>query len=304
METVTPFIFRLIHRAFNLGQSHSTTRRAREEARYAREKIIMLEQRPSPLPPARRKISQSSLATHFQPLSPLFTKLPPEIRQKIYELVLGGSVVHLVHSKRRITVHHRSEVVEDFDHEEQVGSAAIQEIPYLDWNSGNNELPTLDLSSQQSLSLLRTCHAIYTEAISVLYTSNVFTVSSPLVLIYLHDYILLPQRFSEIRHLNLYWTYFTTPGHFCGRIYAPYDKETWTRFWDLVAGMSLRSLGIRLEYWGSDEGRSMEAGWIQPLLKIKAINRVGLKIEHRVGPWTYMRLSEMERKIQKQWTTV
>lgn len=303
MDRIACLGSRLIHRAFDHGRSRSQKRRDEEDARYAREKIDVVELRPAPLAQNRRNLSKISLITHSQPLSLLCTKLPPEIRQNIYELVLGGSVTHLVHGKKRILMCNRSELAEQIDHGEQIGRVAIQETPYVDWIEGRNMLPILDQCSKNLLSLLRTCHAIYAEAIPVLYNSNVFTIASPIVLIYLHDYVLLPQRFSEIRHLNLFWTYFSDAALFCGRMYAPYDDESWTRLWDLIAGMNLRTLGIRLEYVGFAEC-SLESGWIQPLLKVKGVDRVGLKLEHRVGPGNEVRLNDMEKQIEKQWTSL
>jgi len=189
MERIARFGFGLIYRAFNHGRSNSQRRRQYEETRFAREKVDVVEQRPPPLPPTCRNLSQTCLTTHPQTLSLSFTKPPPEIRQSIYELVPGGSVTHLVHGKKRIVVHHRSEVAEEIDHSGQVGIVAKQEASYVDWINGRNEHPALDQCAKNLLSLLRTRLAIYAEAISVLSNSNVFATASPLVLIYLHDHI-------------------------------------------------------------------------------------------------------------------
>lgn len=226
-------------------------------------------------------------------------KLPLEIRQYIYKFVLGGRVTHLVHGRKRILMQQRSEVVEEIDHTRQGGSIAIQRTPYVDWIEGSDELKPLDQCSKQLLSLLKTCHVIYAEGIPIFYSSNVFTIASPLVLIYLHDHILLPQRFSQIRHLNLLWTYRRYCAELYERKYAPYDNESWIRLWDLIAGMDLRTLGIDIAYNGGGEC-STETDWVQPLMKVKGVERVGLALTYM---FPYLRLNDLEEQIEKQWTS-
>jgi len=67
--------------------------------------------------------------------------------------------------------------------------------------------------------------------------------------------------------------------------------------------MNLQTLGIHLEYVGFVEF-SLKTSWIQPLLKVKGVDRVGLNLEHRVGPGNEVRLNDMEKQIEKQWTFV
>ena len=67
------------------------------------------------------------------------------------------------------------------------------------------------------MSYPQTRHTGYAEAISFLYNSNIFTMGYPLVLLYLKDYLLLPQRFAETRHLQLVpWIRFSDPKYITG----------------------------------------------------------------------------------------
>lgn len=293
----------LAYRAFNHGRSYQQSIEHRKAVRYAKEKARTLEQRPSPLPKARRNLSQTSLSLHPQPTCPLLTRLPPEIRQRIYVYVLGGRIIHLTHISKRI-VHQQLEISEHQlnDEEPPTGEIPIQMPPNIEWDDELTRIPHRPQFSTVDLSLLQTCHAIYAEAIPSLYNSNTFSMASPLVLLYIKDYILLPQRFEEIRHLQLIpWVYFENPEHFTGRIHAPYDEKTWSNFWTVVAGMGLRSLGLWVEYWGKAEECCIDADWIKPLLKVKGVNEVGIQLQFRAGPWDTRRLRGLEKDIEKSW---
>ena len=301
MKRLLRHIFR---RQIARGGYCGTNRQADDEANFTRQMQVLLDERPSPLPKRRRRLSQTSLVRYPQEGSPFFTKLPPEIREKIYEFVLGGRVIHLMERNGKATIHHIAKVNEILDCNEQAGNFVIQESPFDLWTKSST-FPPLDQTSKHLLSILKTCHAIYVEAISILYNSNIFDIASPLVLLYLHNYRLLHQRFVEIRHLNFDWEYYSDPLRHISNKCPPYDQETWISFWNLVGQMNLRTLAVHLDYTGPAHECSSQPGWTQPLMQIKGIERVGLKLERR--DWlrpSSGRLPGMEESIIRQWSSL
>lgn len=155
-----------------------------------------------------------------------------------------------------------------------------------------------------SISLLLTCHAIYAESIFILYNCDIFCTSTPLDLVYLYKYTILPQRFADIRHLQLEWSLF-------GRRY-PEDRRiasidvhaTWMRFWDLAAGMGWRTLGLFLMIYGNKEEFTIAAIWVRPLLKLKGIQDVGLTVHARVGFGMIIPLEDLTKEIEEQWMSI
>ena len=309
METVLNHTLNLLHRTCNHGRTYPQQQEHRKDVRHAEEQARVLAQRPSPLPNARHNLSQPSLSTHPQPSSPLFTKLPLEIRERIYEIVLGGDIIHLVDVSQRIA-HYRYAHVEDTEGQDlPTGTVALQNPlgprapPTVTWLDERNRIPRPAQFSSGSLSLPLTCHAVYVEAIPVLYGSNTFSMASPLVLIYLKDCVLRPWHFAQIRHLRLNpWIRFDNPAHFGGRVPTPHDAQTWARFWGVVAAMDLRTLGVWIEFWGKEEECSVEAGWVRPMLEVRGVNGIGLSIERRISLYERQRLRGLEAEIEKRWT--
>lgn len=301
MET----LLNLTYRAFNSGRTPEQSRQRKKELQYAAEKARVIEQRPSPLPPSRKNLSQTSLILHPQPSCPLFTTLPPEIRQRIYDYVLGGGIIHLTHISKSMKCTYLDSTERQINDEEPpTGKFPLQMPANLDWEDERNRIPKGGQFSSLSISLLQTCHAIYAEATPILYKSNNFSMASPLVLRYLKDYTLRPQRLAEIRHLQLVpWVYFDDPELHLKRGHEPYDKETWLNFWAIVAEMDLMSLGLLVEYWGKEEDCTLDADWIQPLLKVKGLKSVGIQLQFRASAWDTRRLRSLEEEIERVWTS-
>ena len=146
-------------------------------------------------------------------------------------------------------------------------------------------------------------HAVYAEAQPVLYSSNIFSLTSPLVLLYLKDYVLRPQHFAQIRHVQLFpWVYFSNPAQHVGRIHEPYDSQTWPRFWSVVAEMRLSRLGLWLEYWGKVDDCTVASDWIKPAFMVSGVEEVGIHIQHRVTAWKWERMHKLEEALEKTWT--
>ncbi|KAK0514006.1 hypothetical protein JMJ35_003728 [Cladonia borealis] len=241
---------------------------AAQKRRLKAELAHMLKHRPPVSPPSNNDLSQYSISTHPQPDSLFFARLPPELRYRIYAHVLGNNVIYLTQASRRIAHQHYPlpSSLSDDDNDDEHETIAMDPAPEL--RLSDEDIPYSSQFHSLSLSLLRTCHAVYSEALPALYGSNVFSFSSPLPLVYLYHRFLLPRsHFTLIRHLRLHWMYFVSPGT-CGRIYAPYDFNTWARFWEVVAGMELVSLGTQIEVWGhGEEDFKHEATWLRELMQ-------------------------------------
>ncbi len=262
----------------------------RERAR-AKAKARILEEQPSALPTFRRNISTSSLS-QSQQLSCPFLRLPLELRRRIYEYTLGGNMIHLTHIAKGI-IRQRNPSRDRLNY---WGSGSVVET-----NGPEDHETSIPQEGDQPewkniLSLLKACRTIYAEAIPFLYNRNTFSMFSPLVLIYMQDLTLRPQRFAQIRHLQFLYKYL--PTMFLD-VFPPDDPETWARVWDIVAGMRLRTLDLQLYVVGEPD--SIDAGWVQPLLKVSGVQKTSISIYLPNGP-NRERASDLEQRIKEQWS--
>ncbi|KAL2047291.1 hypothetical protein N7G274_001311 [Stereocaulon virgatum] len=191
-----------------------------------------------------RTCGRALMTTAPQPQlqSPLLTNLPFELRQFIYQSCLGGHQISLFPNPKRLN-----------------GTGA---------------------SSPQSnlLALLLTCKQIYTEAISTLYTHNIFSTSSLYCILHLND-LILPQRVNTIRSFTLYWTSGTLPQQTShDHRYEYTSKYTqWAIVWaNLAAMQGLEDLRVELglsSCWQSghhERRREDQAAFWEP---VKAVAR-------------------------------
>ena len=302
MEALANGVLGLVHRAFNNGRSYPEQQRHKRDQRLAERKTLFVEQQPAPLPSNRMSLSQASLSEYPQPSCLFLTTLPPEIRQRIYKVALGGNILRLAHISNGLA-HQRYDLPNLM--EGQAGTIGIERYDIdhsksINWIDQEHLIPMPNQFAQNTLSLLLTCHTIYAEAIPVLYESNIFSVTSPNVLLYLKSTV-PTQHFSSIRHLQLQWTYATYPDGLWGGIHGPLVKETWVEFWELVRGMELRSLSLWLGYWGRQEDLNSDAEFVRPLLRVKGIREVGVKVQAILGHFREGSFEELMRDIERQW---
>ena len=275
------------------GEDPAETRQNQRSRQFAEERKQVIQDRPDPLPPYRLNLSNSSInkpSASNSEICSLLTRFPFEIRRRIYEFTLGGNRLLLHHEHKHIKL--RSEIIpldppswaseyRNYRHDEahQV-SGGIQHLP--------------------GFPLLLTCRQIYMEAVSILYDENIFDLDSPLILVYLAERCLRPQRLKAIRHLGLNWRYFDDPGHFTEKIHEPYDFETWEKFWNIVAfRLNLQSLNVRLEYVGESHRLNLDGNWVQPMLKVKDIGQAQITIDWLTSPYDKQELSNLERQLEK-----
>lgn len=236
-----------------LRQEDELVDREREQTRKRLERGREL-RRVRPLGPARkRELSQSAeMQENEQESSPLFSRLPPEIRTMIWHYVLGGQTYHLTQVPKRIG-HHRCEVGPTSDPgrscclaamtywRHEMGTASYDE--YLDRYPGANHpaASSFDPSlmgpkcDAHTLALLRTCQRIYRESIDIAYYDNTFDVDDPETLLNLRRTI-PRQRLQAIKHLRVYLETQYPP--FSGLHPAPWFASfdgIWTLMWHTIA---------------------------------------------------------------------
>ncbi|KAF2456611.1 hypothetical protein BDY21DRAFT_347694 [Lineolata rhizophorae] len=203
----------------------------------------------------RDRKKPATLPASSQAQSPLFSRLPKEVRLLIYEHALGSRDVWThVMCKPKGLRHARC-----FDDEMRIGwqHACWGHC----WPDGSFRGPSSRApgkADRSLVALLQTSRLVYSEAIDILYTSNRFHIRQNRVLVYLSQSI-LPSRFHAIRHLHL-TTVFALLHEQLSQLlrhqvfvddwwgdWPPDDPCTWTRFCALVGSMrGLRVLRIEL----------------------------------------------------------
>ena len=145
-------------------------------------------------------------------------------------------------------------------------------------------------TSSLDLALLQSCRQIYTEAIDIMYTTNLFDLDDVSTLLYLSQTI-RPQRFAAIKYLQFKWVFglppFASP-ETKKPTWFPNDDATWATFWHLIEtrmpGLLEFTFAIQADYvyWSLDEG------WVQPLLRVRGLKVFRLEQYHAkntaVGP--------------------
>lgn len=188
-----------------------------------------------------------------QAQSPLF-KLPPDLLLMIYEEVLGSQVIHIV--RRNKTLAHAICKVNKPPCQEDCKEGQCRGLKLPTGVYAESGQSTLDL-----LPLLQTCRKVYTDAIEVLYGSNIFDFDSMESLISF-SVAVIPKRFDAIRYLQLDFR-FSTSSYFSEST-AYNDPPRWERAWRVIGSMnSLQELWVwmswhRLEFSPVEEARLIE----------------------------------------------
>lgn len=107
----------------------------------------------------------------------------------------------------------------------------------------------------------------------MLYSSNTFAVADPRILIYFHNYSLLPKRWRQMRCLSIRYT---SGGWDHSRL----------RSWELIAHLP-QLAGLTVTVWrSSDESFQTDIEWLRPMLQIKGVRKFKiaiLRLEHVGG---------------------
>jgi hypothetical protein len=234
-------------------------------------------------------------------------KLPPEIRLIIYRYVFGDEAVHLVQLKGKIRhvrcqnpassiVSHRSCCpITPARWRAKDGRLAGHSDAMLYPHTHSN-LPTM--LSNSSLSLLRTCRAIYLEAADIPYSELVFDVDD-LYTFVAFSLNVCPERLRSIKRLTVQWTPIWQPMTGEGSTSSIYshthNDNLWALFWSRVQALTgLEELQISLDLGrlgGAAEesvligGKRMrlasDEAWVAPMLSVRGLKSFDLGITAR-----------------------
>lgn len=199
----------------------------------------------------------------------LLSKLPYDLRVIIYEMVLGGMVLHLsAQSPRSRILHHicqtPEKVREEGSHHICSGYSTV-----CPTSSPRETFP----QASGLLPLLVSCRRIYSEAVHILYSTNTFEFTQNFAAFTFLKVMLPPQRLASLRHFRLYMR---IPRHPATNKRATRDwQNLWTFFASEMTG--LRSLYIELQMLQPMEEQieatrdEDAAEWMTPIIEM-AVN--------------------------------
>ena len=225
---------------------------------------------PKTLRPGREAVSFSYKPT-TNAKSQLLSKLPLEIRQKIYTYALGTNLVHLVLTPHRVAhIICTKSTATDFERE-CCPSARGCFVP------GSIEIAPSDINVR----LLRTCRQVYAEVVQILYSTNTFDVDDLSAFNHFAA-IAPPVGLSSIRSLHLHWINAYPPLEFIetqSPVEAPYDDTTYLRFWQTTANRmpALRELRLAINDLWDLRGLSMKDPWVQAVKKVSGLTKFELE---------------------------
>ncbi|KAJ5880636.1 uncharacterized protein N7473_011689 [Penicillium subrubescens] len=240
-----------------------------------------------PSPPSTSSSSTSTSTPTFiqQTKSPLFTRLPPEIRAIIWSYVFGNDTLHLVTVKNKVR-HVRcsssgssSSSTKALTHHRHCcpttlarwrNSSSPNNTTTINSNDNNLLYPHTNphlpsTLSSSSPSLLLTCRAIYTETSTLIYKNSTFDIDD------LYTFIAFTQSLplhalSHIHRLTIQWSPIWTPlsgQDHKNSIYAhTHSDALWLQFWARVASLpSLREIKLSIDL-GSFTGTVTPSGGV------------------------------------------
>lgn len=191
----------------------------------------------------------------------------------IWYEVFGGEVLHLIQLPKRLG-HVRCCST--------LGATDVLRrcIPGYRWPVPMTEMAKIKTSSLD-LALLQSCRQIYTEAIEIMYATNLFDLDDVSTLLYLSQTI-RPQRFAAIKYLQLKWEFILPPfaiPETKDPTWFPLDDATWETFWHLIEtqmpGLLDLTFVVQAQYPKLDW--SLDEGWVQPLLRVRGLKEFRLE---------------------------
>ncbi|TGO68339.1 hypothetical protein BOTNAR_0026g00260 [Botryotinia narcissicola] len=200
--------------------------------------------------------------------STFFGLLPSEVRMEIYKWVLGGRVLHIVRRKDKLSHVVCKSDRRDLDagtREEDACIVAGCRGVKIPGGSGVHEI--IGEGSGSLIPLLQVCRRIYSEAISLLYSTNTFNFDSMESFTSFSNEI-LPRRFDSITSVTLDFSFDTSSLY---NESSSNDVPRWERTWMIIGSMkSLKSLKATI-IWP----RKIPA-WSHELRLLKPLNMVGI----------------------------
>ncbi|KAI9664333.1 MAG: hypothetical protein M1831_002266 [Alyxoria varia] len=211
-----------------------------------------------PLEPRPRRLSAPGQENLSQSESPFFSKLPPELRFMIYELVLGG----------------RHQLWRLFDN--KILGPRLR-LYTLCRRSGYKRHSTCPLRNNESLlAVLLVCHRLYYEAVDILYSANTFIIENDEFWHFRPE--LVPQTLWEsVRSLKIWFQLARLEDVLKG-----VPKEQWEALWNQVSqATSLRELRVILCTYRKIEKPLWEQVYervLEPTVKVKDLEHFELEL--------------------------
>lgn len=166
------------------------------------------------------------------------------------------------------------------------GKIVIDRVPRRRRHSGNYQLS----KPANLLSLVQVCRMVYTEAITILYDSNVFDINHIHTFTYLQQ-SLLPRRLNQIRVLNFSWNFYSLSDNNDD----VYSFAAWTKACDILASFTgLQELTLHLTCFPYTRTKNRTEIWkplLEPLMHVRATKKFDIFL-----PWSEDECTEAARK--------
>ncbi|EME45174.1 hypothetical protein DOTSEDRAFT_71033 [Dothistroma septosporum NZE10] len=216
--------------------------------------------------------------TSDQTQSAFLTKLPYDVRLIIYEMVIGGNVLHLEAQNQKARILHNvckhPQDINDVGMHQDCSSLSTvrpSSAPREDYAHATGLLP-----------LLVTCRRIYSEAINTLYSANTFEFTQNFAAFTFLKFMLPGPRMASLRHFRLH---LRVPRHPALNSRALRDwQDLWSFFRDEMTGLLSLYLQIQMLQPMEEQIQSTTddgaAGWIAPMviMAMDAQQRRGCKV--------------------------
>lgn len=207
------------------------------------------------------------------------SRLPYDIRIMIYEMVLGGNVLHLsAQSPKSRIIHYTCNRPEEVDHE-GANHTCSDSAAGRPSSAAREERP----KATGLLPLLVCCRQIYSEAINTLYSANTFAFTQNFAAFTFLKIMVPPQRIPAIRRFRLHMR---IPRHPSLNSRATRDwQDLWAFFDNDMTG--LQSLYLELQMLQPTEAHiestpdDKAESWIKPIvaMAVDAYRRRGCVVE-------------------------
>lgn len=167
---------------------------------------------------------QHQQVTQDQAQSGLMSKLPREVRELIWSFLIGGHLLHIVPNQNGQVAY----LCHEYIGKERNTRNHVSCRPSLEPGSPrkiiSNEFATEPVNL---LPLLLTCRMVYSEAIPILYSDNIFDIYKVDSLAFF-DLAVPSHRLMQIRRLNITWDYLH---HSLGH---QYNESQVPKYWERV----------------------------------------------------------------------
>ncbi|KAL8860173.1 MAG: hypothetical protein Q9178_003437 [Gyalolechia marmorata] len=229
----------------------------------------------------KRRSKEPTTQSHNGPLA----RLPIEIRLQIWREVIGGNLCHMMIDSKSHAL--KCFLCRDFSKKQwnvRKRSLNYRELGTARCRGGvRNEPCYVSYPQKMSFhasSLLLTSRAVHSEALQVLYESNVFDINDLQIVQAMVRR--MGSHVSTIKTVRIdlnVWQIRLKDVK--SRYNSAYDN--WVRKWELLAGEFSNLQHLRLDIWGCAPWRDFHKEDLEPLLKLRGLKTFYLAIWHHRG---------------------